>query len=82
MYVENFNYINENSFIINIQNMDIINIIHFRSNGTYELSQEEIESEKKKLKESVPEFCRNRIVMNTIQYNIQISLNQEWFYFK
>lgn len=82
MYVEDFNYINENSFIINIQNMDIININLFRNNKTYELSQEDLESEKKFLKEYIPEFCRNRIVMNTIQYNIQILLNKKWFSFK
>jgi hypothetical protein len=79
MYIEDFNYINQNSFIINISKMDIINIIHFRNNTTYQLSLEEIEIDKKILKCNVPEFCRNRIVFNTIQYNIHIKFNKKWY---
>ena len=82
MYIENFNYINQNSFIINISKMDIINIILFRNNTSYQLSLEEIQNNKQMLKSYVPEFCRNRIVFNTIQYNIHIRSNKKWFHFK
>ena len=79
MYIENFNYINQNSFIINISKMDIINIILFRDNTSCQLSLEEIQNNKNILKYSVPEFCRNRIVFNTLQYNIQIRFNKNWY---
>ena len=42
-FIENFNYINENSFMINIENMNIINLVYTHNQIPYELTKDEIE---------------------------------------
>ena len=78
-FIEDFNYLNENSFIINIENMEIINLIHFYDNNQYELTQDQLDKEIQRLKYNSPYFCLNNIIINTIPYNIQILFNHEWY---
>ena len=79
VFLEDFNYINKNSFIINIKNMEIINLNYFHNNKIYQLSPKELQKEKDILTYTQPEFCRNSIVINTIPCNIHIGINQKWY---
>ena len=80
-FIENFNYINENSFMINIENMNIINLVYTRNQIPYELTKDEIDTEIKRLKSYNPEFCLNNIIINSIPYKIQILYNYQWYAF-
>lgn len=79
VFLEDFNYLNKNSFIINIKNMEIINLNYFHNNKIYELNSQQLENEKNFLINTQPEFCRNSIVINTIPYNIHIGINKKWY---
>ena len=79
VFLEDFNYLNKNSFIINIKNMEIINLNYFHNNKIYELNSQQLQNEKNILIYTQPEFCRNSIVINTIPYNIHIGINKKWY---